>query len=214
MNADRSMRCTFARKASQPTRLRRFQSRIPWAFSGLAASIGCHNLEAPTLAAHLSKSYMLEQVVKFGVDLPPPTENQRRDAGIAEILQSLLHWTCSVHGRTVEPLIHPACLPYVRPWNARRALLDHMRVAWHGMVWCGRGLEGAPVAVSGWVLTDRHDARPCAAKKFKKIARALNSTGSEIKQGLVQYHAADGRIDGANTGEWLTWAKDKSWELN
>ena len=57
MNADRSIRCcTFARKASQPIRLRRFQSRIPCAFSGLAASIGCHNLEAPTLAAYLSKS--------------------------------------------------------------------------------------------------------------------------------------------------------------
>ena len=26
--------------------------------------------------------------------------------------------------------------------------------------------EGAPVAVSGWVLTDRHDLRPCAASSL------------------------------------------------
>ena len=34
-----------------------------------------------------------------------------------------------------------------------------------GMVWYGmvEVCEGAPVAVSGWVLTDRHDRRPCAA---------------------------------------------------
>ena len=33
-------------------------------------------------------------------------------------------------------------------------------VAGHGMVWYGmvEVCEGAPVAVSGWVLTDRHDA--------------------------------------------------------
>ena len=33
--------------------------------------------------------------------------------------------------------------------------------------WYGGGMvevcEGAPVAVSGWVLTDRHDLGPCAA---------------------------------------------------
>ena len=31
----------------------------------------------------------------------------------------------------------------------------------HGMVWYGmvEVCEGAPVAVSGWVLTDRHDLR-------------------------------------------------------
>ena len=34
-------------------------------------------------------------------------------------------------------------------------------MAWHGMV---EVCEGAPVAVSGWVLTDRHDLRPCAAQ--------------------------------------------------
>ena len=32
----------------------------------------------------------------------------------------------------------------------------------HGMVWHGMAevCEGAPVAVSGWVLTDRHDVGP------------------------------------------------------
>ena len=28
--------------------------------------------------------------------------------------------------------------------------------------------EGAPVAVSGWVLTDRHDRRPCAASSLHR----------------------------------------------
>ena len=38
-------------------------------------------------------------------------------------------------------------------------------MVWYGMVWHGmvEVCEGAPVAVSGWVLTDRHDVRPCAA---------------------------------------------------
>ena len=33
---------------------------------------------------------------------------------------------------------------------------------WYGMVWYGmvEVCEGAPVAVSGWVLADRHDLRP------------------------------------------------------
>ena len=33
-------------------------------------------------------------------------------------------------------------------------------MVWYGMV---EVCEGAPVAVSGWVLADRHDLRPCAA---------------------------------------------------
>ena len=36
-------------------------------------------------------------------------------------------------------------------------------MVWHGMV---EVCEGAPVAVSGWVLTDRHDVRPCAASSL------------------------------------------------
>ena len=39
----------------------------------------------------------------------------------------------------------------------------------YGMV-CHYGMvevcEGAPVAVSGWVLTDRHDLGPCAANSL------------------------------------------------
>ena len=39
-----------------------------------------------------------------------------------------------------------------------------------GMVWYGmvEVCEGAPVAVSGWVLTDRHDVRPCAASSLHR----------------------------------------------
>ena len=33
-------------------------------------------------------------------------------------------------------------------------------MAWHGMA---EVCEGAPVAVGGWVLTNRHDLAPCAA---------------------------------------------------
>ena len=36
-------------------------------------------------------------------------------------------------------------------------------MVWYGMV---EVCEGAPVAVSGWVLTDRHDVRPCAASSL------------------------------------------------
>ena len=38
-------------------------------------------------------------------------------------------------------------------------------MAWHGMV---KFHEGAPVAVSGWVLTDRHDPGPCAASSLHR----------------------------------------------
>ena len=38
-------------------------------------------------------------------------------------------------------------------------------MAWHGMV---EVCEGAPVAVSGWVLADRHDRRPCAASSLHR----------------------------------------------
>ena len=40
----------------------------------------------------------------------------------------------------------------------------------YGMVWYGmvEVCEGAPVAVSGWVLTDRHDVRPCAASSLHR----------------------------------------------
>ena len=36
-------------------------------------------------------------------------------------------------------------------------------MVWYGMV---EVCEGAPVAVSGWVLTDRHDRRPWARAPY------------------------------------------------
>ena len=46
---------------------------------------------------------------------------------------------------------------------------------WHGMVevW-----EGAPVAVSGWVLTDRHDLAPCAANSLHRETMSGNASFS------------------------------------
>ena len=38
-------------------------------------------------------------------------------------------------------------------------------LVWSGMV---EVCEGAPVAVSGWVLTDRHDLGPCAANSLHR----------------------------------------------
>ena len=69
-------------------------------------------------------------------------------------------------------------------------------MAWHGMV---EVREGAPVAVGGWVLADRHDPRPCAASSLHRgttsvgnmmggtgtlgMACALTSTGSRLVRG-------------------------------
>ena len=48
--------------------------------------------------------------------------------------------------------------------------------AWHGMAWHGMAevCEGAPVAVSGWVLTDRHDPAPCAANSLHRETMSVN----------------------------------------
>ena len=35
------------------------------------------------------------------------------------------------------------------------------------------GCEGAPVAVSGWVLADRHDLAPCAANSLHRATTSL-----------------------------------------
>ena len=40
-----------------------------------------------------------------------------------------------------------------------------LRMVWHGMV---EVCEGAPVAVSGWVLADRHDLVPCTANSVAR----------------------------------------------
>ena len=45
-------------------------------------------------------------------------------------------------------------------------------LAWHGMA---EVCEGAPVAVSGWVLTDRHDLRPCAASSLHRATMSVSN---------------------------------------
>ena len=40
-----------------------------------------------------------------------------------------------------------------------------LRLAWHGTA---EVCEGAPVAVSSWVLTDGHDLGPCAASSLHR----------------------------------------------
>ena len=44
-------------------------------------------------------------------------------------------------------------------------------MVWYGMVWYGmvEVCEGAPVAMSGWVLTNRHDLAPCAANSLHRV---------------------------------------------
>ena len=45
----------------------------------------------------------------------------------------------------------------------------------HGMAWHGMAevCEGAPVAVGGWVLTDRHGLAPCAANILHRVTVSL-----------------------------------------
>ena len=47
--------------------------------------------------------------------------------------------------------------------------------------------EGAPVAVSGWVLTDSHDLAPCAANSLHRVTISVNNT----IRGLCYHHAVD-----------------------
>ena len=51
-------------------------------------------------------------------------------------------------------------------------------LVWYGMV---EVCEGAPVAVSGWVLADRHDIRPCAASSLHRgtisVSNIIGGTG-------------------------------------
>ena len=49
-------------------------------------------------------------------------------------------------------------------------------VVWYGMV---EVCEGAPVAVSGWVLTDRHDVRPCAASSLHRETISVSNVIGE-----------------------------------
>ena len=49
-------------------------------------------------------------------------------------------------------------------------------MVWYGMV---EVCEGAPVAVSGWVLTDRHDLAPCAANtRLGQPSAAMTGNGA------------------------------------
>ena len=45
-------------------------------------------------------------------------------------------------------------------------------MAWYGMV---EVCEGAPVAVGGWVLTDRHGVLPCAANSLHRVTISVNN---------------------------------------
>ena len=57
-------------------------------------------------------------------------------------------------------------------------------MVWYGMV---EVCEGAPVAVSGWVLTDRHDRRPCAASSLLRVTISVsNIIGGTGKLGIQQ----------------------------
>ena len=67
------------------------------------------------------------------------------------------------------------------------------RYVWYGMV---EVREGAPVAIGGWVLTDRHDLAPCAANSL--LCNPVNITGARehsAADGTVSPHsAADGTV--------------------
>ena len=57
-------------------------------------------------------------------------------------------------------------------------------MTWHGMA---EVREGAPVAVSGWVLTDRHDLAPCAANGLHRATMSVsNVIGGTGTLGMVQ----------------------------
>ena len=57
------------------------------------------------------------------------------------------------------------------------------RGLWYGMV---EVCEGAPVAVSGWVLADRHDVRPCAASSLlRETISVSNIIGGTGKLGIA-----------------------------
>ena len=50
--------------------------------------------------------------------------------------------------------------------------------------------EGAPVAVSGWVLTDGHDLRPCAASGLHRGTMSVsNIMGGTGTLGMTQARA-------------------------
>ena len=61
-------------------------------------------------------------------------------------------------------------------------------MVWYGMV---EVCEGAPVAVSGWVLTDRHDLAPCAANSLHRVTISVNNIiGGTGTLGIAYAHAS------------------------
>ena len=63
--------------------------------------------------------------------------------------------------------------------------LSNNNWVWYGMV---EVCEGAPVAVSGWVLADRHDVRPCAATVYRHIMydTELRILYKKMQQNLIE----------------------------
>ena len=59
--------------------------------------------------------------------------------------------------------------------QARRVHSNRDLDVWYGMV---EVCEGAPVAVSGWVLTDRHDVRPCAASSLLRVTISVSNVST------------------------------------
>ena len=58
------------------------------------------------------------------------------------------------------------------------------RMAWYGMV---EVCEGAPVVVSGWVLADGHDLRPCAASSLHRGTMSVSDViGGTRTLGMAQ----------------------------
>ena len=81
-------------------------------------------------------------------------------------------WSCTRWQTltTVRSCLHGAC------WGMVKVKVCTAAAGW-GMVWYGvvEVCEGAPVAVSGWVLTDRHDARPCAASSLHRETMSVSN---------------------------------------
>ena len=57
----------------------------------------------------------------------------------------------------------------------------------HGMV---EVCKGAPVAVSGWILTDRHDLRTCAASSpHRETTSVINIIGGTVRMyGIINVY--------------------------
>ena len=84
------------------------------------------------------------------------------------------------------------------PWPCDQGTRSCVRrpASWHGMI--AEVCEGAPVTVSGWVLTDRHDLAPCAADSLKGVFGRLHTTGWLLRRdcGLADHeHKSCGPIN-------------------